>query len=99
MRRAWQRRDAAFDGLFLLAVRTTGIYCRPTCPARKPKPENVEFFRSAHDALLRGYRPCKVCSPLEYQGAAPDWLKPLLAEIDANDSVFDIAAVIRVEDL
>lgn len=80
-------RDSSFEGIFVAGIKTTGIFCRPTCPARKPKPENVEFFHSAHDALLRGYRPCKVCSPLEYQGAAPDWLKPLLAEIDANPQI------------
>lgn len=80
-------RDSSFEGIFVAGIKTTGIFCRPTCTARKPKPENVEFFRSAHDALLRGYRPCKVCSPLEYQGAAPDWLKPLLAEIDANPQI------------
>src|SRR5450830_539442 len=48
----------------------------------KTKRANVEFFASAHDALLAGYRPCKVCTPLEYKGTAPDWLKPLLAEIN-----------------
>jgi AraC family transcriptional regulator of adaptative response/methylated-DNA-[protein]-cysteine methyltransferase len=80
-------KDSSFEGIFVAGIKTTGIFCRPTCTARKPKPENVEFFSSAHDALLRGYRPCKVCSPLEYKGAAPDWLKPLLAEIDANPQI------------
>jgi AraC family transcriptional regulator of adaptative response/methylated-DNA-[protein]-cysteine methyltransferase len=80
-------KDSSFEGIFVAGIKTTGIFCRPTCTARKPKPENVEFFRSAHDALLRGYRPCKVCSPLAYKGAAPDWLKPLLAEIDANPQI------------
>ena len=74
-------KDGDFEGVFVVGVRTTGIFCRPTCTARKPKRENVEFFASVHDALLHGYRPCKVCTPLEHQGAAPDWLKPLLAEI------------------
>lgn len=45
------------------------------------------FFSSAHDALLHGYRPCKVCTPLEYKGTAPDWLKPLLAEINDNPHI------------
>ena len=44
------------------AVKTTGIFCRPTCTARKPRRENVEFFASARDALLHGYRPCRVCN-------------------------------------
>jgi AraC family transcriptional regulator of adaptative response / DNA-3-methyladenine glycosylase II len=44
---AMRRRDPAFDGRFFVAVRTTGIYCRPVCPARMPKPENVAFYPSA----------------------------------------------------
>src|SRR5664280_288544 len=75
-------RDSNFEGIFVVGVKTTGIFCRLTCTARKPKRANVEFFASAHDALLAGYRPCKVCTPLEYKGTAPDWLKPLLTEID-----------------
>jgi AraC family transcriptional regulator, regulatory protein of adaptative response / methylated-DNA-[protein]-cysteine methyltransferase len=66
----------------VIGVKTTGVFCRPTCTARKPKRANVEFFGSARDALLAGYRPCKVCTPLEYRGAAPDWPRPLLAEIN-----------------
>jgi O-6-methylguanine DNA methyltransferase len=81
---AYLRRDESYEGLFVAGVKTTGIFCRPTCTARKPKPENVEFFASAHEALLHGYRPCKVCTPMQYQGAAPDWLAPLLAEIDSE---------------
>lgn len=77
-------KDSNFEGIFLAGVRTTGIFCRPTCTAKKPKPENVEFFGSAHEAILNGYRPCKICSPLSYQGTAPEWLSPLLAEIDQN---------------
>ncbi|HEX7502267.1 MAG TPA: methylated-DNA--[protein]-cysteine S-methyltransferase [Acidobacteriota bacterium] len=77
-------KDGAYEGIFVAGVRTTGIFCRPTCTARKPRRENVEFFASARDALLQGYRPCKVCTPMEQKGAAPGWLKPLLAEIDAD---------------
>jgi len=77
-------KDDNFEGIFVVGVKTTGVFCRPTCTARKPKRENVEFFGSAHDALLHGYRPCKVCAPMEHKGSAPDWLKPLLAEITAD---------------
>jgi len=77
-------KDSDFEGLFVAAVKTTGIFCRPTCTARKPKRENVEFFGSARDALLHGYRPCKVCLPMEHKGTAPGWLKPLLAEINED---------------
>lgn len=78
------RKDSAFEGIFIVGVKTTGIFCRPTCTARKPRRENVEFFTTPREALLRGYRPCKICHPLEPQGAVPNWLQPLLEEIDAN---------------
>jgi AraC family transcriptional regulator of adaptative response/methylated-DNA-[protein]-cysteine methyltransferase len=59
------RRDAAADGRFVYAVRTTGIYCRPSCPARRPKPDNVSFHRSADEARAAGFRPCRRCRPDE----------------------------------
>ncbi|GEM_PF-1343820 len=65
---ALSRRDSTFEGIFVVAVKTTGIFCRPTCSARMPKRENVEFFTSARDALLQGYRPCKICKPMEHAG-------------------------------
>lgn len=64
--RLWQAcldKDSAFDGQFVLAVRTTGIYCRPSCPARKPKRENVSFYALPHLAQQAGYRACKRCNP------------------------------------
>jgi AraC family transcriptional regulator of adaptative response/methylated-DNA-[protein]-cysteine methyltransferase len=76
--------DRSYDGVFFTAVRTTGIFCRPGCPARKPKPENVEFFASTREALLAGYRPCLRCRPMEAQGTPPAWLAPLLGEIEAD---------------
>jgi AraC family transcriptional regulator of adaptative response/methylated-DNA-[protein]-cysteine methyltransferase len=79
---ATRRRDHSYDGLFVIAVRTTGIFCRIGCPARAPKPENVEFFPSCADALRAGYRPCKRCQPLAPPGEAPAWLGPLLAEVE-----------------
>jgi AraC family transcriptional regulator, regulatory protein of adaptative response / methylated-DNA-[protein]-cysteine methyltransferase len=59
--RAVTTRDAAFDGRFVFAVRTTGIFCRPSCPARRPAPGNVSFFHSPADALRQGFRPCARC--------------------------------------
>ena len=56
-------RDLEADGAFVLAVRTTGIYCRPSCPARRPRPENVRFLDTAADAERAGFRPCKRCRP------------------------------------
>jgi AraC family transcriptional regulator, regulatory protein of adaptative response / methylated-DNA-[protein]-cysteine methyltransferase len=60
---AVQRRDRNRDGQFVLAVRTTGIYCRPSCPARQPKRENVRFYLDADAAERAGFRPCKRCKP------------------------------------
>ncbi|QMV62581.1 bifunctional DNA-binding transcriptional regulator/O6-methylguanine-DNA methyltransferase Ada [Pseudomonas berkeleyensis] len=69
--RCWQavcERDAAQDGLFVFAVRSTGIYCRPSCPARRPRRDNVSFHHDAASAEAAGFRPCKRCSP---QGQSP----------------------------
>lgn len=82
LHRAVADRDASFEGLFVYAVRTTGIFCRPTCPARRPRPENIEFFASTRDATLAGYRPCKRCRPLELAGEAPTWVGELLEQLD-----------------
>lgn len=79
-------RDETYEGVFVTAVRTTGIFCRPSCPARRPERANVEFYGSARDALLAGYRPCKRCRPLEPRGVVPAWLRPLLAEVEREPS-------------
>ena len=81
---AFQSRDASYDGVFVTAVSTTGIFCRPTCPARRPKPEHIEFFRSPREALLAGFRPCRRCHPMEPEGTPPTWLAPLLAEVERD---------------
>ena len=83
---AYQNGDSSYDGVFFTAVRTTGIFCRPICPARKPHPENVEFFASAREALLAGYRPCLRCRPMEPRGTPPDWLRALLREVERDPS-------------
>jgi len=70
--RAVATRDVRFDGAFVLAVRTTGIYCRPSCPARTPKPTNVEFFPTSAAAHTAGYRACKRCLPEAVPGS-PEW--------------------------
>ena len=58
-------RDPAAEGRFVYAVRSTGIYCRPGCPSRRPKPENVQFFADGEDAAAAGFRPCRRCRPEE----------------------------------
>ena len=57
------RRDAHVDGVFVYAVRTTGIYCRPSCSSRRPRPENVEYFATPIEAKSAGYRACQRCRP------------------------------------
>jgi AraC family transcriptional regulator of adaptative response / DNA-3-methyladenine glycosylase II len=70
--RAIESRDSRFDGWFVTAVRTTGIYCRPSCPAITPKRTNVEFFLAAATAQSHGYRACKRCRPDASPGS-PEW--------------------------
>jgi len=64
----WQavaQRDGRFDGVFVYAVRSTGIYCRPSCPSRRPQPEQVIFFLAPGAAERAGFRPCRRCRPHE----------------------------------
>lgn len=69
MWRAITENDSAYDGVFYYAVKTTGIFCRPSCKSRVPQIDNVQIFFNAKDALSEGYRPCKRCNPA---GALPD---------------------------
>ncbi len=84
MEAAFARRDVAYDGLFFVGVRSTGIFCRPSCPARKPLPRNTEYMASLRDALLAGYRPCKRCRPMDANGRPPQWIAGLLELLDAS---------------
>jgi AraC family transcriptional regulator of adaptative response/methylated-DNA-[protein]-cysteine methyltransferase len=84
MERAYKKSDADYDGIFFLGVRTTGVFCRPSCPARKPLPSNVEYFPSAREAVFAGYRPCRRCRPMEQPGSPPPWVKRLLAEVEQD---------------
>ena len=81
MYKAIIEKDSSFEGVFFTAVKTTGIFCRPTCTARKPKRENVEFLGSSKEAILKGYRPCKVCRPLENLHETPEAIRVLIAEL------------------
>ncbi|MDD8019068.1 MAG: methylated-DNA--[protein]-cysteine S-methyltransferase [Bacteroidota bacterium] len=87
MHRAYMRKDTSYDGVFYLAVRTTGIFCRPSCTARKPLAKNVEFFPSTKEAIFAGYRPCKVCKPMEAIGTPPEWVGILLSTIERDPTV------------
>lgn len=88
-------RDTTFDGVFFAGIKTTGVFCRPGCGARRPNPENVEYFASASTALHAGYRACKRCRPLDPAGAAPGWVAGLLARIDADPGARITAADLR----
>ena len=82
MTAAWQRRDSSYDGMFFSAVKTTGIFCRPSCPSR-PKRAHVEFFRTCGEAVRAGYRPCKRCQPELANGHPPDWVAQLMTRVAA----------------
>ncbi|MFT5450960.1 MAG: AraC family transcriptional regulator of adaptative response [Enterobacterales bacterium] len=87
MYRALVEKDSSYEGIFFAAIKTTGIFCRPTCTARKPKEQNVEYFTDTKSALSSGYRPCKVCFPMQPSGEKPEWLSDLLKDISANPEI------------
>jgi AraC family transcriptional regulator of adaptative response/methylated-DNA-[protein]-cysteine methyltransferase len=78
MAAVWRRRDISYDGVFYFGVKTTGIFCRPSCPSR-PKLEHLEFFQNAAKAVSAGYRPCKRCQPELADGRPPEWVARLMA--------------------
>src|SRR3954469_4484414 len=83
---AWQavlERDRRYDGMFVYAVRSTGIYCRPSCPSRRPRAEQVEFFEAPKSAEGAGYRSCKRCRPTENGGSKlPDMITRVCRMLD-----------------
>ena len=91
--------DPAFNGRFFTGVLTTGIYCLPSCKARKPKPENVRFFPSCEEARAAGFRACRKCHPDDFaRGADPvlESIETLVAEVRANPASFrDARALVR----
>jgi AraC family transcriptional regulator, regulatory protein of adaptative response / methylated-DNA-[protein]-cysteine methyltransferase len=80
-------RDGQADGEFVYAVRTTGIYCRPSCPSRRAKRQNVETFETAVEAEAHGYRPCRRCRPHAVDGTPTDrTVRAARAFLDAHPS-------------
>jgi len=77
-------KDTQYDGIFVVAVKTTGILCRPSCRARIPKAENVIFYNTVQEALQNGFRPCKVCKPMEQNGNTPIYIKNIIADLQQN---------------
>ena len=82
MYRALVNRDASFEGIFYVGVRTTGIFCRPTCSAKKPARENVDFFATPSEALHGGYRPCLRCQPMDPDKRPPKLIERLREEVE-----------------
>ncbi|RAJ26391.1 bifunctional transcriptional activator/DNA repair enzyme AdaA [Pedobacter cryoconitis] len=80
-------KDISFEGIFYTAVKTTGIFCRPSCTARKPKRENVEFLKTVKDCITKGYRPCKICCPLEKLNETPSYITELINELIKDPSI------------
>jgi AraC family transcriptional regulator, regulatory protein of adaptative response / methylated-DNA-[protein]-cysteine methyltransferase len=77
-------RNTEYEGTFYVGVRTTGVFCRPTCPARKPKFEHCEFFETAEQALLASYRPCKRCRPLSHPNHVSELVQRLVEAVEKN---------------
>ena len=99
--RALLARDPSYDGLFVVGVKTTRVFCRPTCPARKPMARNVEFFATTSEAQAAGYRACRRCRPLERPGEHPAWVRQVLHllddERDNNGVIVEQLAALLVE--
>lgn len=77
-------KDSEYEGVFYVGVKTTGVFCRPTCPARKPKFEHCEFFETAEQALLASFRPCLRCKPLSHPQQTSDLIQKLVKAVEDN---------------
>ncbi len=77
-------KNSEYDGVFFVGVKTTGVFCRPTCPARKPKIENCEFFENVQQALLASFRPCKRCQPLSHPKHVSKLIQTLVDAVEQN---------------
>ena len=87
MYKAIVEKDTSFEGVFFTAVKTTGIFCRPSCTARKPKLENVEFLKTSKECILKGYRACKVCNPLKTINQTPIEFQKIIDELSENPTL------------
>lgn len=87
MMRAFMERDASYDDLFFSGVVTTGIFCRASCPARKPVARNVRFFASGQEAIIAGFRACLRCRPLGRVSEPPEWVAGLLRETESQPRI------------
>lgn len=78
------QKNPQYEGVFYVGVKTTGVFCRPTCSARKPKYEHCEFFETAEQALLAAFRPCKRCRPLSHPNQVSDLVRKLVDAVEQN---------------
>src|SRR5688572_5460580 len=76
-------KKAEYEGVFYVGVKTTGAFCRPTCPARKPKFENCEFYETPQQALLASFRPCKRCRPLSNPNQVSKLIRTLVDAVES----------------
>jgi AraC family transcriptional regulator of adaptative response/methylated-DNA-[protein]-cysteine methyltransferase len=84
MYRAMMSRDRSFDGKFYVGVLSTGIYCLPSCKAKKPKRKNVRYFSTREEAVAAGLRGCKRCKSDTFPDVMPDWVKRLIGYLREN---------------
>ena len=82
--KALLEKNSEFEGVFYVGVKTTGVFCRPTCPARKPKFENCEFFNTTKEALTAAFRPCQRCRPLSHPNQVSAVVQTLVDAIEKN---------------
>lgn len=92
-------RASEFTGVFFVGVKTTGVFCISVCRARKPKRENVEFYKDVKSALDAGFRPCKVCRPTENAHSAPLLIEQALELVRANPKTRISDAELRTRDI
>ncbi|VAW78738.1 Methylated-DNA--protein-cysteine methyltransferase [hydrothermal vent metagenome] len=78
------KKDAHYEGVFITAVKTTRIFCRPSCRARKPRAENVIFYNTAQEAIQNGFRSCKICKPMEKMDETPEYIQNIVKELHEN---------------
>lgn len=94
---AMQRDDRAYDGKFFVCVRTTGIYCLPSCKAKLPKLKNVVFLRTRDEAVAAGFRGCKRCRSEFYPDTHPEWLERVMSTLrDTKDRKLDERTLARI---
>ncbi len=85
--KAFLNRDKQYEGKFYAGIITTGIFCKTTCLAKKPKEENTRFYKTTKEAIVNGYRPCKICKPMIVAQETPEYINELLQEVAENPGI------------